>query len=517
MNAMKKILFLILLTSATITSAQQRITIIDKNDQNAMLFDENKPNSLINLVNRFPFSSWVEYTPSDIMERSYITDADRKTALVNVIMEFVQLNSVVNPDEDSLIPALDENGLPAIVDGEHVMAVAIDSMFRYNYVDLTNISRILIYEGLVENPQTGEEYMGIKRIGFAKKYPGESKYDVVLKVPFDELARMYGMYWVEKIEKSLVEDKSLWAQMGESLETSDAPDSASAVSFYDALKTYQEEQFAKKKNGEPVQSAIYDGCWGEDCLWNWLGDDLGPLSDLPHTNWYSTTVLSSKKFSPDLSPKTDEYGWPDQNSLCREKCLMDSIITFTSLKSVEDPDMDSVVMIMGMDGKQMIDASGFPMYQVCYDTSIMTTVYWNNAKPSNYYVLYAVDFDVLGQWNYDAEGNSSRIHQYIKPLSLFITDEIDGRDRSIMGVRLNGDTPFHKSHASSFSSSLVKEGQMNELLAWRKTLYDAKATSQPFLSSTAGKPWSKKSIKKFYQQFNKEVYQFTDTPNGMMF
>jgi hypothetical protein len=143
--------------------------------------------------------------------------------------------------------------------------------------------------------------------------------------------------------------------------------------------------------------------------------------------------------------------------------------------------------------------------------------YWNYAKPSNYYVLYSVDFDVVGQFNFGAEGNSSRVHQNIKPLSLFITDEIDGRDRSIMGVRLTGNTPFHDSYVSRFSNSLVKEGQMDELLAWRKTLYHEKATSQPFLSRTAGKSWSKKSIKKFYQQFNKEVYQFSEIPNGMMF
>jgi hypothetical protein len=492
---MKKVLFLILLTCATITSAQRCITVIDKNDKNAILFDENKPNSLINLIKRIPFSSSIDYTSFEIMERSYITDADRKKALVNVLSDFVKLNSVVNPEEDSLIPALDEYGLPVIVDGELLMAVAIDSIFQYDYADLTNISRILIYEGLVVNPQTGEEYMGIKRIGFAKKYPGESKYDVVLKVPFDELARMYGMYWVEKIDRVLVEE---FAQYDE---FSDVP----LISFYDALKTYQEEQFAKKKNGEQAQSIIFDGCWGENCFW--FSQYGSPLFDY-HGYSYSSTVLSSKKFSPDLGPASNEE-WGDLEKICKEKCLtrQDSV-QFTLISS--DPNEDSIIVVR--------DESGiFVEHKVVHWELMPPEYYWNYAKPSNYYVLYSVDFDVVGQFNFGAEGNSSRVHQNIKPLSLFITDEIDGRDRSIMGVRLTGNTPFHDSYVSRFSNSLVKEGQMDELLAWRKTLYHEKATSQPFLSRTAGKSWSKKSIKKFYQQFNKEVYQFSEIPNGMMF
>lgn len=58
---------------------------------------------------------------------------------------------------------------------------------------------------------------------------------------------------------------------------------------------------------------------------------------------------------------------------------------------------------------------------------------------------------------------------------------------------------------------------MNELLAWRKTLFTSKSKIQPFISSTGGKGWSKKSIKKFYQQFNQEEFQFSEIPNGMMF
>lgn len=59
-----------------------------------------------------------------------------------------------------------------------------------DYYELSNISRLVLYLDTVQNEETKEKYIGICRIGLAKKYAGSDKYDIVLSFSFPVFARM---------------------------------------------------------------------------------------------------------------------------------------------------------------------------------------------------------------------------------------------------------------------------------------------------------------------------------------
>lgn len=62
-----------------------------------------------------------------------------------------------------------------------------------DYYELSNISRLVLYLDTVQNEETQEKYIGISRIGLAKKYSGSDKYDIILSFSFPAFARM-GQY-----------------------------------------------------------------------------------------------------------------------------------------------------------------------------------------------------------------------------------------------------------------------------------------------------------------------------------
>lgn len=59
-----------------------------------------------------------------------------------------------------------------------------------DYYELSNISRLVLYLDTVQNEETQEKYIGISRIGLAKKYAASDKYDIVLSFSFPAFARM---------------------------------------------------------------------------------------------------------------------------------------------------------------------------------------------------------------------------------------------------------------------------------------------------------------------------------------
>lgn len=59
-----------------------------------------------------------------------------------------------------------------------------------DYYELSNISRLVLYLDTVQNEETREKYIGISRIGLAKKYAGSDKYDIILSFSFSAFARM---------------------------------------------------------------------------------------------------------------------------------------------------------------------------------------------------------------------------------------------------------------------------------------------------------------------------------------
>lgn len=59
-----------------------------------------------------------------------------------------------------------------------------------DYYELSNISRLVLYLDTVQNEETHEKYIGISRIGLAKKYADSDKYDIILSFSFPAFARM---------------------------------------------------------------------------------------------------------------------------------------------------------------------------------------------------------------------------------------------------------------------------------------------------------------------------------------
>ncbi len=165
-------------------SAQQRITVIDKNGENGFLFDEKNPQSLVSLFNsnQLPFKPMNILTSERLSTEGFLKNAPVKygrqsdVALANIY------------GEDSI----------ALIDG--VLQYVYPMPDRY-FTDLEGISRLLIYEH--QNEKT--EWV-IDSIGYAKKYTDGStlittskgKYELVGSIDFKAIDLEYDLFYVEQ-------------------------------------------------------------------------------------------------------------------------------------------------------------------------------------------------------------------------------------------------------------------------------------------------------------------------------
>jgi hypothetical protein len=163
--------------------------IIDRNEKNKALFDSNDPLSLMGLLANNELRQ-VKFMSPPTADR--IRKAGNKLLSVPVPVEedcfFMYMNPLIDEDPESPdfgepLERIDPNtGYAEYIYPE------IDSFFY----DVQDISRIIVFKDTVTNAVTGEKYIGIDRLGFAKKYPGEKKYDVVFTLDYQELVKMDG-------------------------------------------------------------------------------------------------------------------------------------------------------------------------------------------------------------------------------------------------------------------------------------------------------------------------------------
>lgn len=149
---------LLLFISQTSFSQNERITVIDRNPETEVLFDETNPLSFVNFVAQ-------NFLEMDGMDEQTL----------KAILPFTSRSSLsysLGPQSD--IPLANIYGEDSIAVFEDFMVYVYPPQDT-SYFDLTGISRLVIYEGEVNTPN-GNHYFGITRIGFAKQYKGTNNY-----------------------------------------------------------------------------------------------------------------------------------------------------------------------------------------------------------------------------------------------------------------------------------------------------------------------------------------------------
>jgi hypothetical protein len=525
---MKNLLFPFLVLLVFPLNAQQRISIIDKNDKNAALFDENNPYSLVNIVKQVPFSRF-EPTSWSIMNRSYMTDKDREKATVSVDSTIVGLIGV--DGEDSLIPVLDETGKPIIDEsGNYLWQRLYESVYAIEYVDLSNISRLVLYEDWMQHAVTGESYYGIKTLGFAKKYPNEQKYDVVLKVPFEELCKMNGVQFLEKMDRKLIEDEMEFYESntaytdGASFDPTEQP--ITKQSFIKLLEDYQKNQFELAQNGKEFKNALYFGPSGSNGIYPIFSDfgEKAPFKDvydihrkmfgsvfyskdsIPIYNYdESKYIMHDKRWKNNLSHPSDMFYWFENEIDLK---FMDS--TTNILKSITDPDEDSMILLLDENGRQVFDEFGNVIFQNMAETSVTTNFsrsFWVKENIiGNYYLVYSLI--------YDGEYESLSI----VPSNLYFTTKIENKDVNVMQMKFNDLTPFHNSSGMFvFREKVKNQLNLTPITAWKDQFHQSRKDARQLVLGKKGSEWSSKQVKSFLKEFNADEIQFTSAPSGMTF
>lgn len=156
--------------------------LIDKNaENNRNLFDAGNPESLLGIILKNPLPS-----PAFMSDETFndIRKQNSKTPFI--------YSKGFQSDAPFVSEKLDEQG--RIVDSikrvdEGYYSFIYPAPKEYAY-DLTEITRLVLFLDTVENPSTQEKYMGISRIGLAKKYPNSNKYDIVLTFSYHEFIEM---------------------------------------------------------------------------------------------------------------------------------------------------------------------------------------------------------------------------------------------------------------------------------------------------------------------------------------
>ena len=160
------------------------ISIIDKSDKTKGLFDYSDPFSLMSIISTNKLHD-IKPLPFYAEER------------------ILKENPSVQFQHTTPIQQYDAQGQPLLqvdLDGEPLIRMnpqtGVDEMVPappiYHNYDLTEITKIIVFEDTLIDPITNKSYFGIDKIGFAKKYPGSSKFDVVCVLPFELVSKLDG-------------------------------------------------------------------------------------------------------------------------------------------------------------------------------------------------------------------------------------------------------------------------------------------------------------------------------------
>jgi hypothetical protein len=164
-----------------LTKPYSGFILIDKNEANYQaLFNTDNPKSLLGMIhqNALPSPAFM----SDQQVNDIRTKNPETTFLVSTGYQ-----SNVPLKSTKLDP------LGRIVDSIRKLDVYYSFIYNspkeYAY-DLKDITRIILILDTVENSKTHEKYVGVSRLGLAKKYPNSDKYDIVLTFSYSEFMNL---------------------------------------------------------------------------------------------------------------------------------------------------------------------------------------------------------------------------------------------------------------------------------------------------------------------------------------
>jgi hypothetical protein len=194
---MKQFLTILLVFTLNTVFAQQRITVIDKSAENALLFDEQNPQSLVGLFNRnsLPFNPMSLTTSIRLMEKGLLENASLRYGR--------QSNyALANADgEDSM----------AVINGVLQFVYPMPDIY---YTDFHDISRILLYEH--DTISNGKQEYLIDSIGYAKKYDSKGKYELAGTIDFKTIDNTCELFYIEQLStasfQQLISD-GFWLQL----------------------------------------------------------------------------------------------------------------------------------------------------------------------------------------------------------------------------------------------------------------------------------------------------------------
>lgn len=165
-----------------LTKRYQGFILIDKNEANfEALFNADNPKSLMGIIlqNPLPYPAFMSDQQVHAIQKK-----NPQTAFLHS----------TGFQSDTPLKSKKLDSLGRTVDSLHQSKEGYYSFIypapkEYSY-DLTDISRLVLILDSVENPKTGEKYLGISRLGLAKKYPNSDKYDLVLTFSYPEFMQM---------------------------------------------------------------------------------------------------------------------------------------------------------------------------------------------------------------------------------------------------------------------------------------------------------------------------------------
>lgn len=253
------------------------VCFIDRDSSNSSLFDENDPFSLIGLI-----------------RANCISDADYMSDLTHERLKAHEstMSKKIAPFDD-VQPLVDEIGDP-IVD------TFPDGTLAYRYpapdelfYDTKDISRLIIYQRTYRDNESRQKITSISHIGLAKKYPGNDKFDIVMKIPYSVLFNSVNFGAYKQVSDALL------------------------------LKLIADNNNCAKKNDEIPQHFLYMPTYFNFLLQSQVGKtDAYEHVDYPFINFTLSHFYSFYEVAPyfdsanyilgEIStiPLTDEYGDP---------------------------------------------------------------------------------------------------------------------------------------------------------------------------------------------------------------
>lgn len=164
-----------------LTKPYSGFILIDKNEANYQaLFNTDNPKSLLGMIhqNALPSPAFMsDQQVNDIRAKNPET-----TFLVSTgYQSNVPLKSTKLDPLGRIVDSIRK------LDGYY--SFIYNSPKEYAY-DLKDITRIILILDTVENSKTHEKYVGVSRLGLAKKYPNSDKYDIVLTFSYSEFMNL---------------------------------------------------------------------------------------------------------------------------------------------------------------------------------------------------------------------------------------------------------------------------------------------------------------------------------------